>query len=75
MTGDESYSWWYLSGRTDNNHRRALSNGNWSCVSNQTGKMLNVGQTCNCCSKLLISVEDGNYTSVVLEQHPVTVPL
>jgi hypothetical protein len=72
MTGVErmSYSWWYLSGRTANNHRRALNKDTWSCVSIQTGKMLNVGQTSTCCTKLLISVEDGNYTSMVLEQHP-----
>jgi hypothetical protein len=71
MKGHERmpYSWWYLFGRTDNKHRRALNNDVWSCVSIR-GKMLNVGQTRNCCSKLLISVEDGNYTSVVLEQHP-----
>lgn len=65
-----STSWWYLSGRTDNDHRRALNNDTWSCVSIRTGKMLNVGQTGNCWSKLLISVEDGNYTSTVLERHP-----
>lgn len=76
MTGDErmSYSWWCLSGRTDNNHRRALNYDTWSCVSIQTVKMLNVGQTRNCRSKLLISVEGGNYISMVLERHPARQP-
>jgi len=69
-----SFSWWYLSERTDNNHRRALNYDTWSCVSIRTVKMLNMGQTRNCCSKLLISVDEGNYISMALERHPVQQP-
>jgi hypothetical protein len=66
--------WYDLPGLPRENQRKACSNNTWSCDGVKTGQVFKVGQTSNGCSKPLISAEDRDCTSVLLEQHPVRWP-